>query len=179
MGLAGDLGYVHRRANPARRAVQAFASTRPGAWFFSKALAPSDRVAARVTHGRHSLPELLAGLPALVLTSTGRRSGRPRDTHLIAVPIGDTLALLGTNFGQKGTPAWVLNLEADPRAAVTYRGVSRAVVARPATDAERAEVLAASTGVYGGYVKYQQRITGRRLRIFVLEPRNLDHPPAG
>ena len=179
MGLASELDYAHHPPNSARRTVQAFASTRPGAWFFSKALAPLDRVTGRLTHDRQSLPEVLAGLPTLVLTSTGRRSGQHRDTHLIAVPIGDTLALLGTNFGQKGTPAWVLNLEADPRATVAYRGVSRDVVARPATDAERAEVLTASSGVYGGYLKYQQRITGRRLRIFVLEPRTLDHPPAG
>jgi deazaflavin-dependent oxidoreductase (nitroreductase family) len=129
-----------------------------------------DKALARVNKGRTSLPEMLAGLPALVLTTTGRRSGQPRETHLIAVPIGDTLALLGTNFGQAGTPAWVLNLEAEPRARVTYRDVSRDVVARPATDAERAEVLAASAGVYGGYQKYQERITGRRVRIFVLEP---------
>ena len=92
-----------------------------------------------------------------------------RETHLIAVPIGDTLALLGTNFGQASTPAWVLNLEADPRASVTHRGVTRPVVARPAAEDERTEVLANSTGVYAGYLKYQQRITARQLRIFVLD----------
>jgi deazaflavin-dependent oxidoreductase (nitroreductase family) len=48
------------------------------------------------------------------VTTTGRRSGLRRTTHLIAVPYGDTLALLGTNFGQPATPAWALNLEADP-----------------------------------------------------------------
>lgn len=164
-----QLSYRHKRANAFQRSVQAFASTRPGAWFFSKTLAPMDRALARLNKGRTSLPELLAGLPALVLRSTGRRTGQPRDTHLIAVPIGDTLALLGTNFGQASTPAWVLNLEADPRAKVSYRGATCDVVARPATDAERAQVLANSAGVYGGYLKYQERITGRKLRIFVLE----------
>lgn len=68
----------------------------------------------------------------------------------------------------------MLNLEANPRAEVSYRGVTRSVVARPATEAERAQVMSASTHVYGGYVKYQERITGRRLRIFVLEPRLSD-----
>ncbi|GAA2154329.1 nitroreductase/quinone reductase family protein [Nocardioides koreensis] len=169
MGLAADLSYDLRRPNVFQRGVQAFASTRAGARLFSRLLPPMDRAATRLTHGRTSVPRLLAALPVLLVTTTGRRSGQPRDTHLIAVPIEDTLALLGTNFGQEHTPAWVHNLEADPRARVTHRGVSRQVVARPATDAEREQVLLNSAGVYGGYLKYQQRITGRRLRIFVLE----------
>lgn len=149
--------------------MQAFASTQPGAWTFSKALAPMDRAVTALTRGGTSAPRLLAGLPVLRMTSTGRKSGQPRETHLICVPIGDTLALLGTNFGQAATPAWVLNLEADPRATVTHRKITRQVVARPATEAEREEVLVNSAGVYGGYLKYQQRIE-RSLRIFVLEP---------
>ena len=102
-------------------------------------------------------------------TTTGRKSGLRRTSHLIAVPYADTLALLGTNFGQSGTPAWVLNLEADPRATLTHHGATLEAIARPATDAEQAEVLAGSAAVYGGYLKYQDRITHRRLRIFVLE----------
>lgn len=170
MGIAADLGYAHRVPNPFQRVVQAFASTRFGAWMFSKALRHLDHAVGRVTHGRHSAPGLLAGLPVLDLTSTGRKSGRPRTSHLISVPVGDTLALLGTNFGQPSTPAWVLNLEAEPRATVRYRGTVREVVARPATEAEREQVFAASAGIYGGYLKYQQRITTRRVRVFVLEP---------
>lgn len=170
MGLAAELAYVHHRPNPLQRVVQAFASTKFGAWVFSKALRHLDNVIGRVTRGRHSGPGLLAGLPVLDLTTTGRKSGQRRTSHLISVPVGDTLALLGTNFGQPATPAWVLNLEADPRATVSYRGTVREVVARPATDAEREQVFAASAGIYGGYLKYQQRITTRRVRVFVLEP---------
>ena len=149
--------------------MQAFASTRAGAWFFSKTLARADRIVSRLSNGRVTVPAIMAGLPVLVLTSTGRKTGQPRQTHLIAVPFRDTLALLGTNFGQARTPTWVLNLEAEPRAAVTHRGISREVLARPATDVERSEVLSNSASVYADYVKYQQRITGRRLRIFILE----------
>ncbi len=169
MSLVAELAYIHRRGNAFQRGLQAFASTRPGAWLFSKTLARMDRTVDRLARGRVSLPEVLAGLPSLVLTTTGRKSGQQRSTHLIAVPVGDTLALLGTNFGQKRTPAWVLNLEADSRASVSYHQVTRAVVARPATDDEREQILANSAGVYGGYQRYQQRITGRRVRMFVLE----------
>ena len=170
MGVADDLGYRVRPANTFQRVVQALASTRPGAWTFSKVLRHLDDLVVRMTRGRTSAPEVLAGLPVLDVATTGRKSGLRRTTHLIAVPVDDTLALLGTNFGQPATPAWVLNLEADPRATVTHHGTTIEVEARPATEAEQHRVLAGSATVYGGYLKYQQRITGRRLRIFLLEP---------
>jgi deazaflavin-dependent oxidoreductase (nitroreductase family) len=150
--------------------MQAFASTRPGAWVFAKTLRHFDDAVGRLSRGRLSAPEVLAGLPVIDVTTIGRKSGLRRPTHLISVPIADTLALLGTNFGQPATPAWVLNLEADPHASVTFRGSSRDVVARAASATEYAEVMASSASLYGGYRKYQQRITGRRVRIFVLEP---------
>src|SRR3954451_24572644 len=163
MGLADDLSYAYPKPNAFHRVMQAFASTRGGAWLFSKTLAPADRLLGRLSKGRLTVPHLMAGLPVLTLTSTGRKSEQPRTTHLIAVPFGDTLALLGTNFGQRSTPGWVFNLEADPQASVTHAGVTRELLARPASDAERAEILRSSTNFYGGYAKYQERITGRRL----------------
>jgi deazaflavin-dependent oxidoreductase (nitroreductase family) len=169
MGLADDLGYRLRRPNAFQRLTQAFASTRPGAWLFSKVLRHLDDLVGRLSRGRTSAPEVLAGLPVIDVSTTGRKSGLPRRSHLIAVPVDGTLALLGTNFGQPSTPAWVLNLEADPHATVTYRRCTVEASARPATEDEAARVLAGSAQVYGGYLKYQQRITGRRLRIFVLE----------
>jgi deazaflavin-dependent oxidoreductase (nitroreductase family) len=169
VGLATELGYRIPRPNALHKAVQAFASTRPGAWTFSKVLRHADDVMGRVSNGRTSAPALLAGLPVLDITTTGRRSGEPRRTHLIAVPYADTLALLGTNFGQPTTPAWVLNLEADPHLTVTHRGTTVDAVARAATHDEQAAVLAGSAAVYGGYLTYQTRITGRRLRVFILE----------
>ncbi|PUA80288.1 nitroreductase family deazaflavin-dependent oxidoreductase [Nocardioides currus] len=169
MGLAADLGYRHRPGNALQRRVAAFASSRPGAWLFARTLRHIDSVVLRLSRGRHSAPNLLAGLPVLDLTTTGRKSGQPRTSHLISVPIDDDLALLGTNFGQPSTPAWVFNLEADPRASVSYRGRSVKVLARSATADERARVIARSAGIYGGYQKYLKRISGREVRIFVLE----------
>ncbi len=171
MGVAADLGYGHHPVNAFQRLMQRFGSSRGGAWMFSKLLAPCDRVIHRMTHGRTSAPEVLAGLPVLMVTTTGRRSGQPRTSPLIAVPVGDSLALLGTNFGQTSTPAWVLNLEADPRLTVRYRDRVAELVARPAAETERTEVWRDSAGVYGGYEKYRERVHGRELRIFVLEAR--------
>ena len=169
MGIAADLGYEHRRPGVLRRGIQAFGASTPGAWFFSKTLEPMDRACRRLTKGRTSLPQVLAGLPVLFVTTTGRRSGQRRTSPLIAVPSGDTLALLGTNFGQSSTPGWVFNLEAEPSASVRYREAAVDVRARPATDEERAAVWEAADAVYPGYAKYRDRITDRDIRIFVLD----------
>ena len=176
MGLASDLSYTIKPPNAFQRLVQRLAATRPGAWVFAKTLRHLDDLFAAVSHGRVSAPGLLAGLPVIDLTTTGRKSGQRRTSHLISVPLDDTLALLGTNFGQRSTPAWVLNLESDPHADVTFKGRSVPVLARPAGTAQYAEVLRRSTGVYGGYAKYAERITGRTVRIFVLEPLSPDAP---
>src|SRR5688572_611598 len=111
MGVAADLGYAHHRPNVVQRVMQSIASSRPGAWVFSRILSPLDRIVHRLSKGRVTVPEVVAGLPVVFVTTTGRRSGEPRPSPLIAVPIADTLALVGTNFGQASTPAWVLNLE--------------------------------------------------------------------
>ncbi len=170
MGIAADLGYHHRPANTFQRVVQAFAGTKAGGWLFSRLLRHLDDLVGRLSRGRTSAPEVLAGLPVLDLTTTGRKSGQPRTSHLISIPIGDSLALLGTNFGQPRTPAWVLNLEADPSCRVTHKSRTVEARGRKASDTERAEVLDTAKGIYGGYLKYLERISGREVRIFVLEP---------
>ena len=169
MSVAEDLDSRFTPANRAQRALQALVASRAGAWVFARVLPTLDTWVQRLTHHRHTVPSLLAGLPVVDLTTTGRRSGLPRTTHLIAIPHGDTLALLGTNFGQQATPAWALNLEAEPRAGLSYRGATVQVVARPASAAEQGDILARSEQLYVGYRRYQTRITGRRLRVFVLE----------
>lgn len=171
MGLASELDYHHTTGNPAHHAIRWFAGTRSGAWLFSRALRHLDDLVGRLSKGRYSAPRLLAGLAVLDLTTTGRKSGRRRTSHLIATPIDGTLALIGSNFGQQDTPAWVVNLEADPSASVTYRGATRAVLARPADDADVARVLEAAGTFYRGYLHYRDRIgTSRRLRVFFLDP---------
>ena len=170
MGLAEDLDYRVRPATAAHRAAQVVVASRAGSRLVSRFLPPLDTGVQRLTRHRHSAPSLIVGLPVLDVTTTGRRSGLARTSHLIAIPYGSTLALVGTNFGRRETPAWVLNLEAQPRATVSYRGTTVEVVARQASDEELAEVLTLSERVYVGYRRYQNRITGRRLRVFVLEP---------
>ncbi len=170
MGLADELGYHFPTVGPFRRTVQRMASTRPGARSLAVVVPALDSGAQRVTGGRRAMADVLAGLPVLELTTRGRRSGVLRTVHLIAIPHGATLALVGTNFGGTSTPAWVHNLEAEPRATVAFRGRGRTVRARPAGPTEHEPILLRAEALYAGYGRYRTRITGRRLRVFVLEP---------
>lgn len=169
VGLASELGYLRRPANGFQRLVQRVAATAAGAWFFSKTMKPLDVVIDKLSGGRFTGPELLAGLPIVWVTTTGRRSGQPRSSPLLGVPIGDDLAFGGTNFGQRTTPAWALNLETEPHATVRRRGVTVDAIARVATPDEREAVWATASTMYSGVPKYRQRITTREVRIFVLE----------
>lgn len=171
MGIAKALEYEHRPPNRLQRLVQAFGASPAGAWFFKHTLSHLDDLLLRISGGRWSAPAVLAGLSVLDIETVGRRSGQLRHTHLIAIPYGDTLALLGTNFGSATTPAWVHNLEADPRLSVSYRGRRVEALARPAAAEEQRLVLERAERIYVGYRLYQERITGRRLRIFVLQSR--------
>ena len=170
MPLREDLSYTFRPSNRAQRTLQTLVASRPGAWAFARMLPTLDTWVGRLSRGRTSVPELLAGLPVLDVTATGRKSGQRRTTHLIAIPLDGSLAVIGSNFGQADTPGWVFNLEADPHATATYRNRSIEVVARQADSAEFEEVLRNAAPLYGGYAKYRERIgESRRLRIFVLE----------
>jgi deazaflavin-dependent oxidoreductase (nitroreductase family) len=118
-----------------RRLVERLGHTR---WFAAALRSIGARVDARIyrlSGGRLSIagPVLF---PVLLLTTTGRRSGRPRTTPLIYVEDGEALVVSSESFGQKRPAAWPLNLAADPRATVQIGTRRRAYVGRPATPAE-------------------------------------------
>ena len=170
MGLCDAVGYEIRPVNAAQRVFQRGASTKAGAWLFSKTAHHLDRGLLKVTHGRTAVATLLAGLPIITVTTTGAKSGLPRALPLLGIPIDGDLALIGTNFGQTNTPGWVYNLEANPSARVAYGERSVDVTARRADRAETDVALAAAARVYPGYDKYRERITGREVKVFVLTP---------
>ncbi len=167
--LAAELGYQHRRPNPVERWLRAFAGSRPGAWFLSKSLRHLDKAILRATRGTRSATELLVGLPVIVLTTTGARTGRARQTPLLGVPFEGVIAVGGANFGQRATPAWVYNLMASPEAEVSYRNRHVPVTARLATEAEAAAITSAAGVIYPGSLKYVERVRWRPIRIFLLE----------
>ncbi|GAY15425.1 nitroreductase family deazaflavin-dependent oxidoreductase [Mycobacterium sp. shizuoka-1] len=135
---------------------------------FIRLLVPLDRRVLRATGGKYTLfgP---TSLPELLLTTTGRKSGRQRLSALSYLRDGESLLVLGSNFGQQHHPAWSANLIADPHAVVAINGVEVPVTATLLTGSERDRGLARFLA-YPMYQSYRTR-TDRELRLFALTPR--------
>ena len=111
----------------------------------------------------------LLGSPVLLLTTTGRKSGRPRTIPLLYLPAGETLVVVASNGGTAGDPAWWLTLEDDPEANVEVGGRKLRVRAEEAEGEERRRLWEQLVRMYGAYQQYQER-TDRRIPVVVLYP---------
>jgi deazaflavin-dependent oxidoreductase (nitroreductase family) len=168
MGLIQALAYEVPEPNAAQRAMWHVSSSRPGAWLFAKSGPHLDRLLLRLSNGQVTLATLVAGIPVITLVTTGARTGRTRTTPLLGVPFAGDLAVIGTRFGQKGTPGWYYNLRADPARQVIYQGKSTAAVAREVQGEERQAIWERARQIYGGYDAYARRIRDRQIRIMLL-----------
>jgi deazaflavin-dependent oxidoreductase (nitroreductase family) len=110
-----------------------------------------------------------AGSPALLLTTTGRVSGRPVRTMLVAVwQDAGRMVVAASDGGADHHPQWYLNLRHAPRVEVLMGGRRRAMTARTATPEERARLwpeVVASSPAYG---RYQAR-TSRVIPLVILQ----------
>jgi deazaflavin-dependent oxidoreductase (nitroreductase family) len=168
MGLIQALGYEVPEPNAAQRAMWHVSSSRPGAWMFAKSGPYLDRFLLRLSNGQVTLAKLVAGIPVITIVTTGARTGQTRTTPLLGVPFAGDLAVIGTRFGQKGTPGWYYNLRADPLIKVAYQGKSTAAVAREVQGDEWQTIWERARHIYGGYEAYARRIKGRPIRIMLL-----------
>jgi deazaflavin-dependent oxidoreductase (nitroreductase family) len=142
------------------------------AWFarFVRVIVvPLDTVLGRWTKGR-ILSVGRRELPTLLITTTGRLTGRPRTVPLLYAPDGDGFIVIGSNFGQPHHPAWSANLLADPRATAILDGVSMPVVATFVNDPERTRMLDLLVSYWPAYRTYEVRASNRELRVFRLAP---------
>jgi deazaflavin-dependent oxidoreductase (nitroreductase family) len=155
-------------ANLVQRSVRRFAATRPGSWLFARTLHHADRVAYRASGRRTTLASVLSGLPVVMLTSTGAKSGRETTVPLVGFEEGDAVILIASNYGQAHHPAWLYNLRANPRARIVVRGRSREVTAEEVESPERERYLAIAAVAYPGYRRYEQRAAPRRISVFRL-----------
>ena len=76
------------------------------------------------------------GRKVLLLTTTGRKTGKPRTTPLVYMPHGNDVIVYPSNGGKESPPAWWLNLQANPTATIQLGRATRQIQARPATDQE-------------------------------------------
>ena len=132
------------------------------------------RILSRTHRGVHRLSRgrvlgQVAGMPVLLLTTTGRRSGKPRTTPLTFFRDGGDLVVIASNGGADRPPDWLRNLEQNPCAAVRIGVETTSVTARVAPDEERDRLWAGIVATYGGYARYQEQ-TERRIPVVLLTP---------
>ena len=119
----------------------------------------------RATGGR--VGARLAGMNMLLLTTTGRKSGKPRTLPLACFEDGDDLVVVASNGGQGRDPAWWLNLKVDPRAGVILGRDERRVRATLAVGSERERLWPWLKARNPAYVKYEKK-TDREIPVVVL-----------
>lgn len=162
-----DFAYAH--ANAFQRAMRRLAASGPGSWVFARLLHAVDRPVHRLTRGRATLSSLLSGLPVVLLTTTGARTGRQRTVPLLGLPTSDGLAVIGSNWGRPDPPAWDRNLRANPAAAIAIGDHRSAVRAVEAEGDRRERIWRDGLEIYPGFSQYAARAHDRRIRIYVLE----------
>jgi F420H(2)-dependent quinone reductase len=109
----------------------------------------------------------LGRLPVLLLTTTGRKSGKKRTTPLVYLADGENMVIIASNGGSDQHPEWWLNLRANPNAEVQVGPDVKSVVAEKAEGAERERLWRAVNELYHGYDEYQ-RSTKREIPVVVL-----------
>ncbi|HZB32726.1 MAG TPA: nitroreductase family deazaflavin-dependent oxidoreductase [Streptosporangiaceae bacterium] len=121
------------------------------------------------TDGREG-HDWLPGVPVLLLTTVGRKSGKERVTPLIYQREGDAYLVVASKGGSATPPDWYLNLQANPDVGVQVRGERTPARARTATAAEKPALWRKMTAVWPDYDGYQQK-TDREIPVVILEPR--------
>jgi deazaflavin-dependent oxidoreductase (nitroreductase family) len=144
--------------------------TRPFTWLYLRIQSPVDRLIHRLTGGRTTASQLLSGLPVVMLTTTGARTGLPRTHPMLGFREGQVIIVLASNYGRQHHPAWYHNLKAHRRAAVTVGGITRVVEARELTGDERTRWLERAAALYPGFLVYQARSPHRPIPVIRLEP---------
>jgi F420H(2)-dependent quinone reductase len=116
------------------------------------------------------------GLPVVIVTNRGAKTGAVRKTPLMRVEHDGKYAAVGSQGGAPKDPLWVANLRANPRVEVQDGADKQEMVAREVTGAERDAWWERSVAAYPPYAEYQQK-TDRVIPVFILEPLAHYSPP--
>ncbi len=109
------------------------------------------------------------GRPILLLSTTGRRSGRSRTTPLQYMEDGENMVVVASNGGNPWHPAWWLNLERNADAEVQVGNEKRRVNAEKAEGEERERLWQLVVEMYSGYEGYR-KTANREIPVVVLRP---------
>jgi len=122
----------------------------------------------RVSGGR--IGGRVIGMPVLMLTTKGRKSGEPRSNVLTYVPKGNAFVVYASYAGEPKHPAWWLNLQARPEAIVEIGPDTVPIVAHAADTAERQRLWPLLTAANPFYTRYEE-LTARAIPVVILRPR--------
>lgn len=156
-----------------QRGMQKIASSKPGAWFLARFQHHLDRLVFKWSGGRTTMAGVLTGLPVVVLTTKGAKTGLPRTIPLLCIfdqQQTGTLALIASNFGQAHNPAWYHNLKANPEASCTLDGATRTYRAREIEGEEYERIWRYALATYLGFPHYKIRAGERHIPIMLMEP---------
>ena len=110
------------------------------------------------------------GLPVVIVTHVGNKTGHVRKTPLMRVKDGDSYVLVGSQGGAPQHPVWVHNLRVNPEIELRDETVTQKMRVREVKDsAERARLWALAVAAYPPYAEYQTRTT-RQIPLFVASP---------
>ena len=111
------------------------------------------------------------GMPCILVTHTGNKTGGIRKIPLMRVEVDGTYVLIGSMGGQPKNPVWVYNLRADPDVTIRDKTHVFAMRVREVTDEQERQALwAAGVAAYPPYDEYQAKTT-RKIPVFLAEPR--------
>ena len=122
----------------------------------------------KLSRGR--IGSLIQGLNVLLLYSTGRKSGLPRENMLTYLPHGKAYLIAASNAGAPRPSGWYFNLKAHPETEILVKGRRIRVRAREAEDTEREELWHRFLSSGAGYERYEN-LTDRVIPVMVLEPK--------
>ena len=152
----------------ANRLLQKLGPTRPFVALYRRLGPMVDPWLQRSTGGR--IASRLYGFPALLLHTTGAKSGQPRTSPLLYARDGNDFLVVGTNFGQANHPAWTANLRKHPQAEISVFEERLSVRAQQLNAADFKALWPRFSAIYGGYYAYLERLTERSPRMFRLTP---------
>ena len=145
------------------------ATTPFGRWLVIKFISRADVWLAHQSKGRISFANL-AGLPLLVLTSKGAKSGRLRQTALLYLKDENRVIVIASRLGSRRHPHWYYNLTANPEASLFFEGKSGAYLSREAAGKERQVYWESMVELFPGYDRYKKLAGGRLIPVMVFSP---------
>jgi deazaflavin-dependent oxidoreductase (nitroreductase family) len=151
-----------------QRAVYRFASSAMGAKVFSMIAPPLDSLIVKLTRGKSSASKIFSGEAVYTLRSIGAKSGQERETTLFGVADGNNVIFIASNWGKAKYPSWYHNLKANPKASISFNGITTRYIAHEAKGKEREAKWAHMTSVYDIYEKYVGRTGGRVIPVMIM-----------